>query len=420
MQRLILFLIIFLYTTLSNGQEYKELSAVQCDSLINANYNNPNFVILDVRTPGEYIPQHLVGAINRNYYQDFDSELDLLDKNKTYLIHCKSGSRSAGAFNKMQAKNFAKVYNMRGGINAWNSNSFATTSDFAPRIMFVSDSVFEFNLITIGDVDTIEVVLTNRANDTLRFDSISSLLQYEAFTDFDLDTILLGGKDYSFNIYYEPMDEEFDSIMFYIYSNAGIVNVKAFRSGLNIAPIIELVSDTIVQFGDVEKGKTDTIQITIGNKGITDLRFTGIDYNSTQFQLDFDIDAVVNDGDTYSFNAYFTPTEIGEDSVSVFIESTGGNVQIVLKGKGIYPVNTHENELLSPGIYPNPANDFVIIDGLKSIVAHLELFNLNGKILLKQEVSNNSNINLTKLNSGNYYLKIIDGNNVILKKLLIH
>ena len=35
---------------------FQHLSVTQCDSLIQANVNNPDFVLLDVRTPGEYIP----------------------------------------------------------------------------------------------------------------------------------------------------------------------------------------------------------------------------------------------------------------------------------------------------------------------------------------------------------------------------
>ncbi len=85
---LALTVIISLFSIIANAQIYQGLSVAQSDSLINANVDNPNFVILDVRTPGEYNPQHLEGAINRNFYDsDFEAQLDALDKDKMYLIH---------------------------------------------------------------------------------------------------------------------------------------------------------------------------------------------------------------------------------------------------------------------------------------------------------------------------------------------
>jgi len=69
---------------------YKQLTAVKCDSLVKANENNPNFVILDVRTPGEYSGSHLMGAINRSTGDsNFDAQLAALPKHKLFLMHCR-------------------------------------------------------------------------------------------------------------------------------------------------------------------------------------------------------------------------------------------------------------------------------------------------------------------------------------------
>jgi len=92
------------------GNIYKRFTAAQCDSLIKANKTNPNFVILDVRTPGEYSSYHLIDAINRNTGDpNFDAQLASLPKHKLFLMHCQSGGRSAGAFVKMKELGFAEV-----------------------------------------------------------------------------------------------------------------------------------------------------------------------------------------------------------------------------------------------------------------------------------------------------------------------
>ncbi len=78
-----------------------------------------NTVVLDVRTPEEYKQGHLENAVLMNYNSgNFESELNTLDQNKTYLVYCKAGGRSAKASELLSQKGF-KVYNLEGGISDW-------------------------------------------------------------------------------------------------------------------------------------------------------------------------------------------------------------------------------------------------------------------------------------------------------------
>ncbi len=91
--------------------------------------NNPDFVILDVRTPEEFAEEYIENAINLDYYSEaFRDELDKLDKNKTYIIYCRSGSRSGNALTIMDELNFGEVYNVLGGINSWKAEGLPTTT----------------------------------------------------------------------------------------------------------------------------------------------------------------------------------------------------------------------------------------------------------------------------------------------------
>ncbi len=82
----------------------------------------PDVVILDVRTPQEVAQGAVQAAVNINLYDpDFDAKLEQLDKDKTYLVYCRSGRRSVTAANKMLEKGFRKVYNLVGGYNAWSA-----------------------------------------------------------------------------------------------------------------------------------------------------------------------------------------------------------------------------------------------------------------------------------------------------------
>ena len=96
-------------------------------ALIEDNQNNPDFVILDVRTAEEFADGRLENAINLDIYSEtFRDELDLMDKSKTYLIYCRSGNRSGQALDIMEELDFREVYNMMGGILEWEAEGLPT------------------------------------------------------------------------------------------------------------------------------------------------------------------------------------------------------------------------------------------------------------------------------------------------------
>ena len=78
-------------------------------------------VIIDVRTDDEFSTGFIEGAVNIDFYMGnkFISEIDKLDKSKSYFIYCKSGARSGQTCELMKQKGFKKVYNLEGGILGW-------------------------------------------------------------------------------------------------------------------------------------------------------------------------------------------------------------------------------------------------------------------------------------------------------------
>lgn len=92
--------------------------------LVRNNEANPEFVIVDVRTPDEFADGHLENAINIDFKADsFRANLSQLDKSNTYLIYCRSGNRSAQALATMDELRFSDVYDM-GGIRDWAAEGF--------------------------------------------------------------------------------------------------------------------------------------------------------------------------------------------------------------------------------------------------------------------------------------------------------
>lgn len=77
-------------------------------------------VLLDIRTPEEYESGYIEGATQIDYYAaDFRQRLSTLDKDASYSIYCRSGNRSGDALSIMEDMGFANVYDLKGGIIAW-------------------------------------------------------------------------------------------------------------------------------------------------------------------------------------------------------------------------------------------------------------------------------------------------------------
>ena len=95
---------------------FSDISAEQFDKL----RKSEKTVVLDVRTPEEYKEGHIPGAVLIDFTSDdFAKEVAKLDKDKTYLVYCASGGRSARSCKKMAQLNFKSLYNLPGGIGAW-------------------------------------------------------------------------------------------------------------------------------------------------------------------------------------------------------------------------------------------------------------------------------------------------------------
>ncbi len=105
----------------------EDITPQEAFTLIQNNQNNPDFVIIDVRTPEEFADGHIENASNIDFYSEtFRDELDNLDKSKTYLIYCRSGNRSGSALDIMAELSFEEVYNMLGGILNWEAEGLPT------------------------------------------------------------------------------------------------------------------------------------------------------------------------------------------------------------------------------------------------------------------------------------------------------
>ena len=127
---LLTLLALFAFTGISLAQSTDSATVVSVETFEKMSKKKKKTVILDVRTPEEVAEGHLAGAKNINVQDDlFQVSIDQLDKNKTYLLYCRSGKRTAVAGAKMKAAGFKKVYMLDGGITAWKEKGKPLTND---------------------------------------------------------------------------------------------------------------------------------------------------------------------------------------------------------------------------------------------------------------------------------------------------
>jgi len=116
------------------------------------------------------------------------------------------------------------------------------------------------------------------------------------------------------------------------------------------------------------------------------------DYNWNSGQLtDSILIGPFNNSDSLFYNVEVDLNGcIGSDSIVVFIDNCLG-------------VEEHS---LNISIYPNPATNYIIISEIKNEEATLTITDLNGKIILFEDIDNNNKIDVSNLNNGSYILSV--------------
>lgn len=148
------------------------LSVSEADALLKSKLNDPNFIIIDVRTADEFNNSkgHILRSVNIDWYDapGFVTAVNKYDKNKTFFVYCQSGGRSGAATAKMvNEMGFKNVYNLASGFNAWDSQGKETSARitgndvFANQVelkIFPNPSLGIFKLQSTAQYGTLEVL----------------------------------------------------------------------------------------------------------------------------------------------------------------------------------------------------------------------------------------------------------------------
>lgn len=96
------------------------------------------FQLLDVRQPKEYEQEHIPGAILIPLKEVIARQHEL-DPAKPTLVYCAAGVRSKAASQLLQGQGFKEVYNISGGIRAWNGTRAGGSEDIGMEFFTASE-----------------------------------------------------------------------------------------------------------------------------------------------------------------------------------------------------------------------------------------------------------------------------------------
>lgn len=90
--------------------------------------NHEDAVVLDVREDNEYADGHIINSIHipMSYLANRVGELEKF-KSKPIIVSCRSGQRSGQACALLKKQGFENVYNLNGGMMAWQSDNLPVT-----------------------------------------------------------------------------------------------------------------------------------------------------------------------------------------------------------------------------------------------------------------------------------------------------
>ncbi|MFX0179858.1 MAG: rhodanese-like domain-containing protein, partial [Candidatus Hodarchaeota archaeon] len=109
---------------------YTDITAEEAHDMIYNKTLYPDLLALDVRSQSEYDSGHICNAtlIPHTQLESRISELEPY-KDTEIVVYCGSGVRSVIASEILDANDFTKVFNMLGGMSAWNSEGYEVCTD---------------------------------------------------------------------------------------------------------------------------------------------------------------------------------------------------------------------------------------------------------------------------------------------------
>jgi hydroxyacylglutathione hydrolase len=116
------------------GKETDSIANIDPDAFVEKAMDQLEGEILDTRKPTEFLAEHLTEATN--FPLDYiNNNMDKLDRDKTYYLHCGGGYRSVIAASILRARGFEHLVNIREGWKALKETELSKSDYLCPSKM---------------------------------------------------------------------------------------------------------------------------------------------------------------------------------------------------------------------------------------------------------------------------------------------
>lgn len=109
----VVFIALLLLTGCGTDEGYKTVDISEVQKL-----QDDGAVVLDVREVEEFAEGHIIGAVNAPLSELKTGERAVLDKEQSYIVICRSGSRSKEA-SEILVKDGYDLVNVSEGMSSW-------------------------------------------------------------------------------------------------------------------------------------------------------------------------------------------------------------------------------------------------------------------------------------------------------------
>ncbi|MDN3665649.1 rhodanese-like domain-containing protein [Algibacter miyuki] len=117
------------------GKDIETIDSISVDEF-SKRFNTENIEVLDVRKDGEYNSEHLKGDNVKHFALDYiNDNMNSIDKNQTYYVHCAGGYRSVIAASILKARGFDNLIDIAGGFGAIKNSDLPTTDFVCPSTL---------------------------------------------------------------------------------------------------------------------------------------------------------------------------------------------------------------------------------------------------------------------------------------------
>ncbi|MDO7135529.1 MBL fold metallo-hydrolase [Algibacter lectus] len=117
------------------GKDIETIKSISVDEF-SKHFNAEDIKVLDVRKDGEYNSEHLKGDNVKHFALDYiNDNMNSIDKNQTYYVHCAGGYRSVIAASILKARGFDNLIDIAGGFGAIKNSDLPTTDFVCPSTL---------------------------------------------------------------------------------------------------------------------------------------------------------------------------------------------------------------------------------------------------------------------------------------------